>query len=96
MGPFIGLHLFIIARGLILLSVCLISSPFWDLGWSPNIDSSDTPYLQGGLGGGGVWSGLDHLHGRSYSLLLGSLVRVLLLLALFHTKMIIAAGTASY
>ena len=28
----------------------------------------------GGLGGGGVWSWLDHLHGRSYSLLLSSLV----------------------
>ena len=50
--------------------------------------------LRGGLGGGGVRSGLDHLHGRSYSLLLGSLVRVPLLLALFHTKMIIAAGAA--
>ena len=48
----------------------------------------------GGLGGGGVRSGLDHLHGRSYSLLHGSLVRVPLLLALFHTKMIIAEGTA--
>ena len=46
----------------------------------------------GGLGGGGVRSGLDHLHGRSYSLLLGSLVRVPLLLALFHTKMIPQCG----
>ena len=94
MGPFIGRHSVIIARGVILLSVCWISSPLWDLRWSPNTDFSDIPYLQGGLGGGGVWSGLDHLHGRSYSLFLGSLVRVPLLLALFHTKMIIAAGAA--
>ena len=28
----------------------------------------------GGLGGGGVWSWLDHLHGRSYSLYLSCLV----------------------
>ena len=28
----------------------------------------------GGLGGGGVWSGLDHLPDRSYSLLLSPLV----------------------
>ena len=73
MGPFIGHHSVIIAWALSFCRSMQESRSFWDLGWSPSIEFSNTPYLLGGLGGGGVWPRLGPLQSRSYSLSLSSL-----------------------